>query len=122
MQQALAGQQLSRPWIGIRYVSLTPQIAKDSKLSVSAGAWLDPTDANGQAVQTVVSGSPAAKAGLQDNDIITAVDGTAIDATHQLDDILTQYAPGRTVTLEVTRNGNHITLELTLGTRPANLQ
>ncbi len=122
MQQALAGQQLSRPWIGIRYVSVTAQIAKDNKLPVNNGAWLDPTDANGQAVQTVVSGSPAAKAGLKDNDVITSVDGTAIDATHQLDDILTQYAPGRTVTLDVIRNGNHITLELTLGTRPANLQ
>ena len=63
--------------------------------------------------------SPAAAAGLKDGDIVTAVDGTAIDASHPLDDILTQYAPGRTVALEVLRGGQKMTLTLTLGTRPS---
>ena len=121
MQQALAGQELARPWIGIRYVSITPAIAKESNLPVEQGAWISGVDASGQPVDPIVAGSPAATAGLRDGDIITAVDGTQIDADTPLDDILTQYAPGRTVALDVLRNGQKLALTLTLGTRPANL-
>jgi len=121
MQQALAGQKLARPWIGIRYVSLSPTLARDNGLAVDQGAWLDAVDANGQKVDPIVAGSPAATAGLRDGDIITAVDGIKIDVTSPLDDILTQYAPGRTVALDVLRNGQKVVLTLTLGTRPPNL-
>jgi S1-C subfamily serine protease len=68
-----------------------------------------------------VPGSPAAAAGLRDGDIIVSVDGIEITWDRPLDDILTQFAPGRTVALEVLRDGQPITLTLTLGTRPADL-
>jgi S1-C subfamily serine protease len=121
MEQALAGQKLARPWIGIRYEALTLQIADQAKLPVSAGAWLQPASASGSTSPAVVPGSPAEKAGLKEGDIITAVNGVKITATSPLDDILTQYTPGTTVALDVLRNGASITLSLTLGTRPANL-
>ena len=69
----------------------------------------------------MVPDSPAAKAGLKEGDIITAVDGIPITAVTPLDDILTQYTPGTTVALDVLRDGKTITLTVTLGTRPANL-
>ncbi len=118
MQQALASKELSRPWIGVFYLPITPSVAADHKLPVEAGAWLSAQDAAGQPKDPVVPNSPAAAAGLKDGDIISAVDGTAIDTTHPLDDILTQYAPGRTVALDVLRSGQKLTLTLTLGTRP----
>jgi len=121
MQQALAGQELARPWIGIRYVSITPAIAEENDLPVDQGAWITAADSSGQAVDPIVPGSPAEVAGLQDGDIITAVDGTEIDADSPLDDILTEYAPGRTVALDVLRDGQELVLTLTLGTRPADL-
>jgi len=121
MQQALAGQELARPWIGIRYVAITRSIAAESDLPVEAGAWVTAQDAQGRPIEPVVAGSPAAEAGLRDGDIIIAVEGTAIDADSPLDDILTQYAPGRAIALDVLRDGERITLALTLGTRPANL-
>jgi S1-C subfamily serine protease len=121
MQQALAGQELARPWIGIRYVAITPAIAGESNLPVDEGAWITAQDASGQPIDPIVDGSPAEAAGLRDGDIITAVDGTEIDADSPLDDILTQYAPGRTVALDVLRNGEKVVLTLTLGTRPADL-
>ena len=119
MQQALAGQKLARPWIGVFYVAISPTVAGTNKLPVQKGAWLSAQDANGQRKDPIVAGSPAAAAGLRDGDIVTAVDGTAIDAHSPLDDILTQYAPGRTVALDVLRDGQKLTLTLTLGTRPA---
>ncbi len=121
MQQALAGQELARPWIGIRYVAITRSIAAESNLPVEAGAWVTAQDAQGRPIEPVVAGSPAADAGLRDGDIIIAVEGTAIDADSPLDDILTQYAPGRAIALDVLRDGERVTLALTLGTRPANL-
>jgi len=122
MQQALAGQKLARPWIGVFYVAITPAVAETNRLAVEKGAWLSAQDAGGQQKDPIVAGSPAAAAGLRDGDIITAVDGTAIDADSPLDDILTQYAPGRTVALDVLRGGQKLTLMLTLGTRPAAVQ
>ena len=121
MEQALAGQKLARPWIGIRYQALTQQIADQEKLSVGEGAWLQPAPASGATDPSVVPGSPADKAGLKDGDIITSVDGQKITALAPLDDILTEYVPGTTVALDVLRDGKSITLTLTLGTRPANL-
>ena len=122
MQQALAGQELARPWIGVYYVAITPAVAEANKLPVEKGAWLSAQDATGQAMDPIVADSPAATAGLRDGDIITAVDGTPIGADSPLDDILTQFAPGRTVALDVLRDGQKIALTLTLGTRPASVE
>jgi len=122
MQQALAGQKLARPWIGVYYVAITTKIAETNRLPVEKGAWLTAQDASGQSMDSIIAGSPAAAAGLRDGDIVTAVDGISIDAASPLDDILTEYAPGRTVALDVLRDGQKIALTLTLGTRPASVE
>jgi serine protease Do len=75
----------------------------------------------GIVVEEVRPGSPADKAGLKEGDIIVSVEGITIDGGHPLDAVLSQFAPGKTVTLEILRDGQHRTLQLTLGTRPANL-
>ena len=64
-------------------------------------------------------GSPADKAGLQAGDIITAIDGTTLDATHPLDLVMSQHAPGESVKLDVLRNGQTTQITVVLGTRPA---
>ena len=70
---------------------------------------------------SIVAGSPAEAAGLAEGDIITAVDGTELTAANPLDLVVSQLAPGQTSTLDVLRNGQAITLSITLGTRPAGL-
>jgi S1-C subfamily serine protease len=54
-------------------------------------------------------------------DIITAVDGTTLDAIHPLDLVTSRFAPGKTITLDVLRNGQTTKATVTLGTRPATL-
>ena len=121
MAQALAGQPLSRPYLGIHFVSITRKLADDQKLPVTQGALVGGFDANGQPVTGVEAGKPAAVGGVKDGDIITSIDGKVIDEEHPLDATLAQFAPGATVSLDVLRDGKHVTLTVTLGTRPAGL-
>jgi S1-C subfamily serine protease len=119
MAQALAGEPLARPYMGIRYIALNPKIAADEKVSIDFGALLAPS-ADGTE-PAVVAGGPADKAGLKDKDIITSIDGTRIDAKTPLEDLLAQHKPGDTISLEVVREGRTLTVSLTLETRPAGL-
>ncbi|MGC4193033.1 MAG: trypsin-like peptidase domain-containing protein [Thermomicrobiales bacterium] len=76
---------------------------------------------DGQEVVQVQDGSPAAQGGLQPGDVITAVDGTTLDADHLLQDQLFKHQVGDKVELTVDRNGQTMTITVTLGERPANV-
>jgi S1-C subfamily serine protease len=119
MRQAVAGEPLSRPWIGIVYVAIDRNLRDENDLPIDYGAWISPETADGS--PPIVPDSPAAEAGLQPNDIVTAIDGRRIDASQGLDDILSLYEPGDRLTLTVLRDGTTIPVGLTLGTRPAGL-
>jgi S1-C subfamily serine protease len=122
MEQAVAGQKLARPYIGICYEMLNLQNATELKLSVHEGAYIsDCQDASGQTTPAVKPGGPGDKAGIKAGDITVAIEGQAIDTEHPLDSVLTQFAPGRTVTVTLLRNGQSIEVKLTLGVRPPNL-
>ena len=121
MQQALAGEPLSRPFIGVAFATITRGLKDQNKLPLDQGAWVHAEDAAGNSIDAVVPGSPGDLAGIKTGDIITAVEGQAIDSSHQLGDVLVQYAPGRTVSVEIYRAGSYLTLKVTLGTRPTTL-
>jgi S1-C subfamily serine protease len=116
MDQAVAGQPLARPYMGVTYTTITRKIAKAEALPVNEGALIN-SDAGKVAVQP---GTPAADAGLKDRDIIVKVGDTVIDGTHPLDATLSRSAPGDTVAVEILRDGKTLTLQVTLGTRPSN--
>ena len=68
---------------------------------------------------SIVPGGPADQGGLKAGDIITAIDGATLDATHPLDLVTSQYEPGTTITLDVLRDGQSTQVTVVLGTRPA---
>ncbi len=74
----------------------------------------------GAVVMQVTANSPAEKAGLQMGDIITAVNGQAVDTDHPLNEVISQAKPGDTVELTVQRGTQKQTLKVTLGTNPDN--
>jgi serine protease Do len=118
MDQAVAGKSLTRPWIGIRFQSINEQVKEDQNLSVDKGALVTNTGGTGPAV---TAGSPGEKAGIKAGDVIEAINGIAVDPEHPLDALLVQFAPGDVVHLSVLRDGKVQTIDVTLGTRPANL-
>jgi putative serine protease PepD len=69
-------------------------------------------------VACVSSGGPAATAGLQPGDVITAVNGKRITSTDQFIATVDGYAPGTSVTLTVKRGGGARDIHAKLGTRP----
>jgi S1-C subfamily serine protease len=120
MEQAVAGQELARPYLGISFVTISRQYATKHNLPVNIGAYVGAADDTG-AIEGVKSGTPAADAGIQNGDIITKIGDRVLDDEHPLDATLSQYSPGDVVPVTVLRGGQSITLNVTLGTRPANL-
>jgi S1-C subfamily serine protease len=110
-----ASGEIQTAYLGVRYLAVTADIAKAQSLSVTAGALVR-GGADGPAV---ASGSPAAKAGVQAEDIIVKINGQAIDADHDLGTVISQYNVGDTITLTINRAGKVITIQATLAKRPA---
>lgn len=107
--------KLERPYVGVRYVSLTDDTAYFYNLETKRGAYVAPTQ-NGQA--SIISGSPAERAGLKEKDIITKINNVSIDEKNSLVSVLGRFAVGDTVKLTVIRDGKEITLDIKLEAAP----
>ena len=117
MQQAIEGESLSRPWMGIYFTALTPVLQDQRGLVLGYGALIEPPE--DFVASAVFPGSPADLAGLREGDIITHVDSIKVDGDNQLDEILTQYRPNETLSLRVLRGEELLGLSLVLAARPA---
>jgi putative serine protease PepD len=73
---------------------------------------------HGVAISSVKPGGPAAKAGLQVNDLIEKINGTAVTSYDQLISVIARYSPGQTATLTVVRDGQTKQIKVTFGNRP----
>ena len=108
--------KLQRPYIGVVYVPITSDIAKEFSLSTDRGAYIPKESELGQAA--IISGSPAEKAGIKEGDIITKVDDTTINETASITSVLGKHKVGDKVTLTIIRGSKTITLDVTLGAAP----
>ena len=116
IDQVLKTGKFERPYLGVRYVPLAADVANAYDLKVTNGAYIAPS--NDPNTPSVLPGSPADNAGLQERDIITAVDGNKIDQSHSLTSWLNQHQPGDKVTLTILRGEDTKKVEVTLGTLP----
>jgi serine protease Do len=103
------------PYLGVRYVDLTPDVASANNLSTSYGAWVQGDSQN----PAIVSGSPAEHAGLKSGDIITRVDNTVINQDTSLQSVIGLHSVGDKITLTIVRNGKQQTIHATLGQAPS---
>jgi serine protease Do len=99
---------VTRGWLGVQVQPVTAEIADSLGLKEARGAIVD----NPQA------GSPAAKAGIEAGDVITAVNGTAVKDSRALARTIATLAPGSSVKLDVFHKGEGKTLTLALGELP----
>jgi S1-C subfamily serine protease len=106
--QLVAGGRVVHPYLGIRYAPLNPAVA--TQLGVNA--------TQGVVVAQVQPGSPAAQAGLQPRDVITAVDGQPLESDTGLAEAISAHKPGDTLALTVLRGNQQITVDVTLGELP----
>jgi S1-C subfamily serine protease len=110
--QLVATGHVVHTYLGVSYVTMNPAVA--TQLSV-------PPDTTGVAVVQVVQGSPAAQAGLQRRDVITAIDGKTLQDDTVLQQTLASHKPGDTVALTVQRGSQKLTMKVKLAERPASL-
>jgi 2-alkenal reductase len=105
--QLIKNGKVSRPYLGVSYQLLTPELAAVQNLSVK----------NGALILSVVAGSPADTAKLAKNDVVTAVDGQVINEDNSLAQLLMSHKAGDKVTLTVVRDKQELKIEVTLAER-----
>jgi serine protease Do len=92
-------------WLGVETQEVTPEKAKSLKLSPEHGALIG----------KVLPDSPASKAGLKENDVVTEINGQRVEGTTQFRRMIRETPGGRAVQLSVWRDGKQQTITATLG-------
>jgi serine protease Do len=110
MEDLIKTGKVSRGYLGVLVQDVNSDFAKQFNVPDTSGAF----------VQNVEADGPAAKAGLQNGDVIRKYNGQNVPDAGALTTMVTQTDPGAVVTLEVLRNGKPMTIKVTLGERPAN--
>ncbi|MBI1236712.1 MAG: Do family serine endopeptidase [Alphaproteobacteria bacterium] len=109
VDQLLADGRVARGWLGVQIQNVTDDIAEGLGLENQRGAF----------VSSIVAGGPAARAGFQRMDVITAVNGESVDSSADLTRRVGRIGAGTEVTFNVIRENDEIVLRATLGDRPA---
>lgn len=112
----LATGKLERPYLGVRYVSLTDDYAFEFNLPVKRGAYVVPKGRN--AASSILPGSPAEKTGLKEKDIIVKINDTLLDEKNSLTSTLGKLPVGDTAKLTVLRDGKEQVIEVKLEAVP----
>jgi serine protease Do len=103
---------VSRGWIGVQIQPVTSDIADSLGMKKAEGALVAEPQANG----------PAAKAGIESGDVITAVNGETVKDARELARTIGGLPPGNSVKLNVLHKGQDKVVSITLGQLPNNLE
>ncbi len=116
IESARTSGKIVRPYLGIRYVQITPELKTKNHLSIDRGVLVRRGTADDELA--VIPGSPADKAGIVENDIILELNGEQLDESHSLATLLRRHAVGDTVTLKVWHQGETKVVKVTLSAAP----
>ncbi|MFZ2836092.1 MAG: trypsin-like peptidase domain-containing protein [Candidatus Saccharimonadales bacterium] len=111
MTGVLETGKISRAYLGVSYQTITPEVAKQYKLSVSQGAYVV---ASNQANNAVVKNGPADKAGIQNKDIITKINDKSVGDKGGVASLIGEYKPGDTIQLTILRDNKTFDVRVTL--------
>jgi S1-C subfamily serine protease len=95
--------QIIRPYLGVRYIMLDTDLAKRFDLTISEGAFLAPGSAGAETA--ILPDSPASKAGLKSNDVITEINGQKLTKDYDLAQAISKFQPGEQISLRVFNQG-----------------
>jgi S1-C subfamily serine protease len=109
VKQLIQSGDVTRAFLGITPVDVTPALASQLNLPVQSGVG----------IVSVQSGSPAANAGLQADDIIVSIGGTTVANSGDLLNYLSQHEAGEPLSVDYYRGGSKQTVQVTLGRSPA---
>ena len=109
--QLIATGKVEHPFLGIQMVNLTPQIKEQINSDPNANLKIDVD--KGTLIARVVRNSPAAKAGMKSGDIIQSVNGKAVQNSNEVQQVVETTKIGNSVQVQVRRNGQNITLNVT---------
>ncbi len=116
VKSVLDSGKLQRPYLGVRYVMLTDDLAYQYNIETKRGAYIVPSISSQGA--SILEDSPADKAGLQEKDIIIKINDTTLDEQHSLVSVLGQYPVGEMITVTVVRDGKEMTVPVKLEAAP----
>lgn len=107
--------KIVRPWLGIRYVQIDEDLQQKKQLAYNYGVLIVPGDTKTD--PAIIPNSPAAKAGLVENDILLEFNGTKLNGQRSLSSLIAALDPGQTVTLKIAHVGAEKTITVTLEER-----
>jgi serine protease Do len=108
MSQIVEHGKVTRGYLGVHIQDVTPSLAKQFGLNQGGGVLIGDVSPN----------TPAAKAGLQKGDIVTALDGEPVEAANQLQVRISQMPPGANAKLTIWRDGKSRDVTVNLGELP----
>lgn len=106
----IRGEKIERGYLGVQIGDLLPDVKEALGL---------PADTKGAFVAQVTAGSPAADAGLKEEDIVTSINGEAVNGASSLTRRVAAARPGDRLRLEILREGRRQTIEVRAGRRPS---
>ena len=111
MDSLLKGGKVVRGWLGVSIQDVTPDLAKQFGLKDSRGAL----------VSEIIPDSPAAAAGIQSGDVITAFNGKTVESTSILRNTVAQTPVGKTVKVELLREKKSMSIDVKITEQPKDI-